>query len=394
MFENRAFIRRVAVLVAVCSFAATIGPVRSAGEAYEIPTILPLTGIAAFLGASDSKAIILAENEVNASGGIAGRPIKFAISDDQSNPQVDVQLANRMIAAGPALMMGPGLTASCAAVAPLVKDGPVEVCLSPGAHPEPGGYVFSPTASNLDIATATAHYAKRAGWKKMAFLFTTDGSGIDGEHWVTQTWAGPDAAGTQLVDVEHFGVSDLSVAAQIAKIKASGAQALDVWASGTPSATALHAIQDAGLNIPIIVSWSNATAAGMAAFKDDMPQDLLIIGPPALLPPDQVDRGQLRNAIDAFDRSFERSGDRPDVLEASAWDAAQLVVGALRKLGPDATAAQLRAYLANLNGFTGVSGTFDFRSIPQRGINWRTGVVMTRWDPAQGHFVRVSPLGG
>ena len=56
---------------------------------------------------------------------------------------------------------------------------------------------------------------------------------------------------------------------------------------------------------------------------------------------------------------------------------------ALRKLGPNATAAQVRSYIANLNGWTGVTGTYDFKLIPQRGVNWKS-VVMTRWDPTHG----------
>ena len=33
------------------------------------------------------------------------------------------------------------------------------------------------------------------------------------------------------------------------------------------------------------------------------------------------------------------------------------------------TAAQLREYLSGLRNFTGVTGTFDFKKVPQRGVD-------------------------
>lgn len=390
----RRFVRRVAALVAVCAVMAVLAPARSAGEPYEIPVVLPLTGTVAFLGNSVAKSLALLATEVNASGGIAGRPIAFAINDDQSNPAVDVQIVNRIVASKAPVMIGPELTASCAAAVPLLKDGPVSMCLSPGLHPDPGGYAFSAAASNLDLAIVTQHYAKRRGWKRVAFLFTTDASGQDGEHWIRQAFGEPEASGTQIVAIEHYGVTDVSVAAQLARIKAAAPDALDVWSSGASSATALRGIQDAGLDIPILTSYSNATSAQMAAYKGFVPKELLIAGPPAMLPPDQLDRGRLRNAVDAFYAAFERAGTRPDVLQAGAWDAGHIVVAALRSLGPNATAAQVRAYIAGLSNFSGVTGSFDFRAIPQRGQDWRSSVLMTRWDPAKGTFVRASPIGG
>lgn len=392
MIASRSFSRIIA-LATLCAFAATLTPARSAGEPYAIDVILPLTGQVALVGNSVAKALSVLENDVNAKGGIAGRPIKFAISDDQSNPTVTVQIVSRLIAAKVPLMLGPNLGASCAAINPIVKDGPVELCFSPGAHPDPGSFVFSASPSTLDIATVSAHYAKRRGWKKIAFLCTTDQSGTDGEKMLSQAFALPEAD-TKVVAIEHYGVADLSVAAQLARIKATAPDAIDVWASGNPSATALHGIQDAGITVPVITSYSNSTAAQMAAMKDYLPKELLMAGPPAMLPPDQLPRGALRDAVSAFYRELEAGGIHPDVLQTTAWDSAQIAIAALRKLGPNATAAQVRDYIANLKGFTGITGTFDFRAIPQRGVDWKSSVVMTRWDPARGEFVRLSPIGG
>ena len=156
----------------------------------------------------------------------------------------------------------------------------------------------------------------------------------------------------------------------------------------------MRAIADAGLDVPILTSYSNATYRQISAYKGYLPKELLMAGLPTMVPPDQLPRGQLRSRVDAYDRAIQAAGVRPDVLQTTPWDAGLLVVDALRKLGPNATAAQVREYLAGLRGFTGVTGSFDFKAIPQRGVDWKSSLLMTRWDAARDTFVAAGPLGG
>ena len=71
-----------------------------------------------------------------------------------------------------------------------------------------------------------------------------------------------------------------------------------------------------------------------------------------------------------------------------------MLVDALRKLGPNATAAQLRDYLSNLRGWTGANGVYDFRSGNQRGLGGAGAALIVRWDPSREAFVGVSKFGG
>jgi len=79
----------------------------------------------------------------------------------------------------------------------------------------------------------------------------------------------------------------------------------------------------------------------------------------------------------------------PDVASALAWDPAMIVIDALRKLGPDATAVQLRDYIAQLKGFAGIDGIYDFTREAQRGLNLENAVV-TLWDPGKKSWIPVS----
>jgi branched-chain amino acid transport system substrate-binding protein len=69
------------------------------------------------------------------------------------------------------------------------------------------------------------------------------------------------------------------------------------------------------------------------------------------------------------------------------------MVDALRKLGPDASAAKLKAYVSNLQGFTGVNGPYDFKAEPQRGLGSKN-IVMVKYEQKDGSFTAVSKAGG
>ena len=224
-------IARAALLAA--GVVALMGAPRAVAalDPFEINAILPVTGTGAFLGRAEVETLTLLADLVNRSGGVRGRQIKFVIGDDQSNPQVGLQLANALIAKKVSLIIGPALSAVCSAVIPLVKDGPVLYCLTPGVHPPEGSFVFSASISTADLLAATARYFHDRGWRKVAAITSTDASGQDGERGIVAAFNA--AAGEEIVLNEHFNTSDLSVAAQMARIKNSEAQAIVSWGTGT-----------------------------------------------------------------------------------------------------------------------------------------------------------------
>lgn len=379
------------VLSLLLGASATAAP--ATGEPYEINVIIPVTGTLAALGRLYVTELNALTQMTNKAGGINGRPIAFTIGDDQSNPQIAVQLVNVLIAKHVPLIIGPSLAGTCGAVAPLLKDGPVNLCLSPGFRPTEGGYSFTPAPSSYDLAIITGKYVRQRGWKKMAFIYSTDASGQDGEQLMTRVFHQPEMSGVSVVDVEHFGVADLSVAAQVARIKASGADALFVYTSGTPCGTVLRAVHDAALDIPVLTSYSNATSEQMNAYKEFLPRELLFPGPPTMAA-GQLPRGPVRDAVNAYFNAFRSLNATADPGNPTAWAAALLALDTLKHVGLNATPEQVRRYISGLHGFVGVFGTYDFTAVPQRGVDYHSGVLMTRYDPAKGTFVGVGPLGG
>ena len=381
-----------------CVAALFLSGAVAPASAYDINTILPLTGGASFLGKAEQRALQLAEPWINKAGGIGGQPVHFVFYDDQSNPQTGVQLANRVITAKPAVLLGSALVAICNAMAPLMQNGPAMYCFSPGIHPAKGSYVFTSSVSTFDLAEAMIRYFRLKGWTRLAFMTSADATGQDAERGLNEVVERPENKSITVVERAHFNITDVSVAAQIERIKAADPQALIAWSTGTPIATVFKGIIQAGLDVPVGTTNGNMTYAQMTQYAAFLPQQLYI---PTSQSVEHAGVITLDPAVEKAQEQYfdvlKAAGVKPDVATMLAWDPAMIVIDTLRHLGANATAQQVRDHIASLKGYAGINGIYDFAKIPQRGLDVQAA-VMTLWSPAHQTWELVSkptgiPLG-
>lgn len=362
----------------------------AAPEPFVVPSITSLTGPGAFIGKETKDTLDRLEIAVNRQGGIKGTPIHFEIYDDQSKPQVAIQLLSDITAKGHQVVLGPSLTNSCLAAAPFVATKIVAYCMSPGVDPPKGSYTFATSVSGPDIFSAMVHYFHKKGWNRIATLTTSDATGQQADQRLGGAVALPRNNGVQIVDTEHFAPGDLTVAAQIARLKAAQPNVVIVWVIGTPFVTALRGMSDAGFDVPLLASNSNMIYDQMKSWSPILPTQLLFSGPAFL--GGTTSRAQ-NGAVNQFFSVTKDVGVTPDFTLSIAWDPALIVVSALRKLGTGATAAQIHEYIENLRGFPGILGVYDFTTGDQRGLTQRDLTIM-RWDKAKSAWIAVSRPGG
>ena len=381
---------RIAATAALL-FQATSG---NAAETLDIPVVLPLTGGAAFLGQGERDALKIQQDVANKHGGLNGRSVNYVFHDDQSSPQVAVQLANQIAAQKPAVIIGSALVAMCNAMTPLLAKGPVLYCLSPGIFPPDGSTVFTSFISTHDLAIALVRYYRERGFTRLAMITSTDASGQDGARGFEEALRLPENQGVQMVAAAKFNPSDVSVSAQVETVKSSGAQALIVWTSGAPFGTVLKGIAQSGLDIPVGTTDANMTHAQMQQYAAFLPKEALFMSSvwPKGAPDAKIDPA-VQAAKTEMQGAFEAAGAKPDIATALAWDPGLLVLDAYRALGVKATSEQIRARIAGTKGWAGINGVYDFGKKPQRGLDV-TDCVVTRWMPDQKTWVVVSNAGG
>jgi branched-chain amino acid transport system substrate-binding protein len=383
---------RIGALLAVMFLGTSVA--QAAGEPYEINVVISTTGSGAFLGTHETAALGVLQDVVNKDGGIKGHPVKFVFQDDQTSPATAVQLTNGLVAKHVPVVIGSSLAATCSAMASIVQDnGPVQYCLSPIIRGKPGSYVYSASAGSDSITAVIVRFFRLHGWTKIGIITSTDASGVDFERALSSTLALAENKSIDVVVHEHFNPADLTVSAQMARIKSAAPQALITYATGTPLGTLLRGYHDAGLTVPISASAGNMIYAQIAQYADFVPDQLYFPATRGVSPDATLRPGPIQDAEKRYFAAFKAAGIRPDFATSLVWDPAMIVVSGLRELGPDATAAQLQKYIAGLHSWAGIDGIYDFRDNSQRGIG-QGSMVVYHWDVAKSAFIVASRPAG
>lgn len=359
-----------------------------------IEAIVSQTGSFSFTGARIAEALRVLEGVVNAKGGVNGRPIHFDFVDDQTSAVVAVQLVNAAIAQGTQYFLGPISAAACAAVIPLVaKSGPLDYCLSPVTTGPPGGYAFSVGAGTALNNVVMVRFFHAKGWNRVAILSANDASCRNAEQQIEDAIAQPENRGMQVVTSEHFTPTDLSVAAQVARIKAAAPQGVFTCASGTVFGTVVHGLRDGGLDVPTAASSANMDYEQLGGYAGLLPRELYFTGPRGIVEDPSLRPGPVKDAQTAYFNAFRAAKVRPGDESALVWDQTMIVIDALRHAGPNPSAAKLHDYIEGLHDWAGIAGIYYFRDGSQRGIG-QNAIQSYRWDAAHGTFSVASRPGG
>ena len=392
MFVPR--LRRAASALVALFVLLSPAPAVRAADPFDIDVILSLTGPFAFLGTSEAASLKALEPLIDAQGGIDGQPVHFVLYDDQTQPATAVQLANAIMAKKPAVMLGPANLASCLAVAPLVRAaGPVMYCLAPTIHPVSGSYVFSGGASSYDQYVDLFTFAAAKGWKRIAFIGTTDATGQDNEAQVKDVLGSGRFPTISMVTFERFSGTDISVGAQMSAIKSAQPDAILAGTVGTSMGTVFRGVKEAGLDgLPMLTNPGNLSHAALAQYASFLPANLYFIAQ-RYIARDVSRKGPVRDAQLAFYNALAAQGIDPDAGHNLPWDPALITVAALRHVGVTATPKMLHDYLEASHGAAGTNGIYDFRAGDQRGVGL-TSLVIAKWVPARKTWATVSHPGG
>ncbi|MGW4485096.1 ABC transporter substrate-binding protein [Amycolatopsis sp. NPDC004368] len=348
----------LALATAGCSASA------ASSDGYTLGLITSQTGTGSQLGVGELQGAQLAVDQINARGGVNGKPLRLRTADDQSNPAQAVLQTRKMLGSVDALV-GPSLSGPCQAVIPLASSAKlVDYCLSPGVKPKPGSYQWSASAPTDTLAERLLAYWKSQGITRVGLINTTDASGLDGAH-ALQTAAAH--TGVALVGQASYSPTAVSVTSQLQAATSGKPQALVVWSSGAAAGVAFKGIDQMGLELPVATTDGNLTYAFLRRIADYTPQTLLIPATRDFWFQQQRTSTQVQQLERGYHDEFRaRYGADPDFGPGVAYDGVLLVAQALEKAHGDV--AGTRDALESLRGVSGVVGTYSFARDNHRGI--------------------------
>ncbi len=210
--------------------AALLAGPALAQEPIKIGVTQPLTGAFAASGNYVAQGAKLAEEDINAAGGVNGRKIQLIVEDNKSNPTEAVATAEKLTQKDKVpVMMGAWSSTLTLAVMPKLIEYEVPMVVETSSSSKittsgnPWIFRISPT-SEME-AKAFAPMVKTLGIKKADLLGTNNDFGLGAMQEFSKMLK---AAGAEVGAQETMDPKAVDFSAQLAKIKASGGDTLFV----------------------------------------------------------------------------------------------------------------------------------------------------------------------
>ena len=217
---TRAFLALSVVLLLVLAVASPLAAADT--SPIVIGVAAPMTGSAADYGTQVTRGIQIAIDEINAKGGINGRPLSMSVGDDQCDPQQAAAVAQKF-ASDPTIFAVLGhICSSCTlAGGPIYNAAGLTAMTVNSSNPtitEQGWkYIFRSTPTDAQQGVAIVDFAtKNLKAKKVAMIYSNDDYGLGLKQSATTEIS---KVGANLIATETFITGqDKDFSAQLTKI--------------------------------------------------------------------------------------------------------------------------------------------------------------------------------
>ncbi|WP_323513040.1 ABC transporter substrate-binding protein [Subtercola sp. RTI3] len=339
-----------------------------------IAMISPLTGSLSSLGIDATAAAKQVVDQVNSSGGVDGRQINLVVKDDTSDVTQSVALFNQEAADPSVSLILSSVSAAASAASgssaesaeiPMLSIGPVSAYVG-GSNK----YAFGVAASTAVVSQTLADFYKSTRVKKLAIAYLSQSSEMQPAANATATDA--QAAGVDVVLQEGFDATATDFTPLITHVKASGADALQIWGPG--AAPAILAKQMASQGIQILGTGAQAsqqfiTPVGAAAEGIELSANTAMAG-------SDIPAGDFKTLVDNFASTWAttHNGAYPPQFAFDAGTSIQLAAAAIDKAGSTDRAAITDA-LSNLSVLT-LNSRFNYTPTNHSGLDSSAVVVV------------------
>ncbi len=356
----------VAAVAAACIAAPMAGasPTAAAPEPIKVAAILSTSGPSAPLGVPQVNAVKLAEKDINAHGGINGRPIQVDIVDDGAKADVAAQLATQMISSGHVAIFCGTRTDTSAAVARVtgasnvlqVYTTPTESLWRTARGVTKNLFEVNPrdqleAVALLTFAKTRLHVGK-IGILHDENLYGTGGSAIAASEAKT--------LGISVVADESYPGTATDFTSQIVKLRDAKPDAIVLWGATTTPGLAIKAARTLGVTVPILGS-SGIDSPAILNVAGGAAAGVVYSASPLSPVPSATQR--------AFETMYDAEYHAPaNAFAAMGWDAVHIIAAALREANGKTDGAALESALEAGKPLALVEGTYRYSPSDHNGL--------------------------
>ena len=304
------------------------------------------------MGVSMRDGVKLAVVEINAKGGVMGRPIELVERDDEAKNELGVQIAQELINKENVVATVGYINTGVAlgsqrfyqeAEIPVINNVATGSKVTQQFLPPEfkANYVFRNAANDTIQSAMIAEEAiKRQGFKKPTILADSTNYGQLGKTDLTNALS---TMGITPVATEKFNVGDTDMTAQLLRAKEASADVILTYAIGPELAQIANGMAKLGWKVPMIGSWT----LSMASFIDTAGPN----GDGAIMPQTfiQLPTTPKRKAfIEAYQKAYGVDRMPSPVSAAQGYDSVYLLAAAIEQAG-STDGKKIREALENLD---------------------------------------------
>ncbi len=342
------------------------------GDPIKIGAIFAVTGGASSLGLPEKQTVEMLVEQVNASGGILGRPVEVVIYDDEGDAAKAVTLVQKLISSDKVCaILGPTTSGNSMAIIDKVSNAKIPNVSCAASYKivtdEEGKareWIFKTPQSDSMAVEKIYEYFNKNDVKKISLMTVSNGYGDSGLEELVRL--APNY-GIEVAAKEKFKPDDVDMKSQLTKIKGEKGDAIVVWAVQKPPAIVAKNAKELGLTELLVQSHGVATKAFIELCGDAADGQILPAG--GLIVADQLpDSHPQKSMLIKYKTDYEGKYNSPvSTFGGHGYDAFMLVKMAIEKAGSD-DPAKIRDELEKIQGFVGTGGVFNMSPADHNGL--------------------------
>lgn len=338
-------------------------------EPIKIGWVGALSGTNAILGKWDTHGIELAFDELNAKGGINGRPLKLIKYDDEGDPTKAVNVAQKLttedkvVAAFATPMSTPTL-----AVVPVFQKAKIPHitgALSADITKKGSAFVFRNTAAGPAYEVPLIEYLVKKGFKKYAIITDT---GAYGKGEADYQQAALKSRGIESLTRENYNPEDKDFSGQLNNIIKLNPEVLLFGGSEVASGLIAKQARQLGFKGQLAGGAAIGTSKYIEVAGAEVANGTIYSNP--YITNDLNDKTR-----DFAKRYKDKWGYEPESHGAKAYDGALMLIIALQKAGANLTGEEVAKQLHAIKDFDGLQGKFSYDDKGEGIAKAQVGVV-------------------
>jgi branched-chain amino acid transport system substrate-binding protein len=324
----------------------------NAADPIRIGLVDETTGPAAEAGVLTLHGVRLALDEINAAGGILGRPVELIVEDNQSTNPGTVLAYSKLVDQNVVAVVGPLRSTQVQAASPTIAKAKLPAIIG-GSDPSltkvNNPWIFRVRPNDTYSSRVVAeHGVKTLGKKKWAIIHSTDTFGANGKNALVEALK---AYGIEPVLIQGYTNNQQDFTAVVLAVKKSGADIIGSYMTNSPDVGIFaKQMKQLGVDADWIGSTSLATETALKLAGDALWGTYVVTD----FFPDANAESK------AFSAKFKaKHGFNPDLYSAWSYAALHLLKHAITAAGSTDSDAVRKALLST-KGLKGIEGTYHF----------------------------------